>query len=144
MLFLVRLFHLRRFELRVADSMRCVSVCVCVCKCCIMIPALSLSPQPWMKANLCHSWSFSKWELVAGLRWPAAPLPFRFLSAVPTSTHTPPHKRRRLAHNKPDSHRSPSICATLGIPWTKMPFPTSTHSIYALLRLEKQAAKCLP
>lgn len=100
-------------------------------------------PQPRMKANLCHSRSFFKWELVAGLRWPAAPLPPPLPSICPlTPPHQPPlpHKWPRLPRNKLDSHRSPSICVTPGIPWTKLPSPHHPQQL-CIIKARKTACK---
>jgi len=45
-----------------------------------------------------------------------------------TASHPhPPHKWPWLSHNKLHSHRSPSICVTPGIPWTKMPLHYPQH-----------------
>lgn len=119
-------------------------MCVCpnggVCVCRIMMMSLFLS-QPQMKANLCHFRTFFKRVLVAGLQWPAVPLPPSLPSIrsfTPLPTHSPPHKRPRLPHNKLDSHRSPSICVTPGIPWTKMPLPHHPQHL-CIIKAEKTA-----
>lgn len=52
-----------------------------------------------------------------------------YLAPLHRSSPHPPHKRPQLPHNKLDSHRSPSICVTPGIPWTKMLLPNHPQHI---------------